>query len=74
MIEIDMKIFGQRLKELRQEMGFTQTALAAKTGVTQNAISKYEMAKAQPYLSSLVKLAVVLEVSIDYIAGLQDWP
>lgn len=64
--------FGDRLRECRAEKGLTQTRLAARLSVTQSTIGKYERGALQPNLEMLVQLCKVLEVSADYLLGLES--
>lgn len=63
---------SHRLSQLRKEMGFTQQALAELTGTHPNVIGKYELGLAVPSVEMAGKLAHVLGVSIDYLAGNDD--
>lgn len=65
-------MFGQRIKELRQERGLTQIQLAELLFTTQSTIGKYEREELQPNIEVLKKLCKVFEVSSDYILGLSD--
>ena len=56
---------GTRIAELRKEHAMTQLNLAEKTGVTDKAVSKWERDLSCPDVSSLPRLAEILEVSID---------
>ena len=49
-----------RIKELRQEQGLSQTALAKMAGTTQNTISSLETGQYSPtaYLSGLICMAL----------------
>lgn len=58
-------IFPKRLVEIRKLQGYTQQALADAVGMHVNQIKKYEAGNAQPTLSTLIKLAQTLRVSID---------
>jgi transcriptional regulator with XRE-family HTH domain len=63
--------FGQRLVTLRQARGLTQVQLAKATGMTQRAISYYEIEAEFPPAPALITLAQVLEVSTDELLGIQ---
>ena len=56
---------GTRIAELRKEHAMTQLNLAEKMGVTDKAVSKWERDLSCPDVSSLPRLAEILEVSID---------
>jgi transcriptional regulator with XRE-family HTH domain len=60
--------FGQRLVTFRQTRGLTQVQLAKATGMTQRAISYYEIEAEFPPAPAL---AQVLEVSTDELLGIQ---
>jgi transcriptional regulator with XRE-family HTH domain len=62
----------ERLKQLREEKNMTQVRLAIELGVSQETISGYEIGKAVPPADMLIKLANVLDTSVDYILGRTD--
>lgn len=57
--------FGNMVAALRKEKGMTQVELAEKMGVTDKAVSKWERDISFPDVSSIPKLAEILEVSVD---------
>jgi len=59
-------MFGDRLKELREEKKLTQEQLGKMINVSRQSISGYESQDIQPSLSNLVKLADIFDVSLDY--------
>lgn len=61
-----------RLKELREENGLTQQAVADYLNVKQNTYSQYENEKRQLSIDMLIKLAFFYKVSTDYILELED--
>ena len=67
-----MEIFAERLKELRIEKGYSQEDIAKAIGVTRTAISYWETNKKEPVFSSAVKLSKYFNVSLEYLAGLED--
>lgn len=66
--------FAQRLKELRIEKGLSQRELSLKLNkeITQSAIGLWELGKRIPNLDAVILLANFFDVSLDYIAGLED--
>jgi transcriptional regulator with XRE-family HTH domain len=60
---------GPRVAEIRKARGITQVELAAKLGITQGNLSKYERGELRLHSDLLVKLAEILAVSIDDIFG-----
>lgn len=65
-------IFGERLKELRLENEIGQVKLAEDLNVSKGIISLWENGLREPKLSNLITLAQYFQVSIDYLAGLED--
>lgn len=65
-------MFGQRIKESRQAAGLTQTQLAKLLSTTQSTIGKYEREELQPNVDTIVKLCRLLDISSDYMLGLED--
>lgn len=61
-----------KLKELREENGLTQVAVAKHLNVKQNTYSQYENGKRQLPYDALIKLSKFYKVSTDYILGLED--
>lgn len=64
-----MSIFSERLKELRLEKGLTQIELANMLGISQKSYSHWETQKTEPSFENLVKLADLLDVSLDWLFG-----
>ena len=62
-----METLNERIKQLRKEKGLTQSQLADELGVTDKAVSKWEVGEANPDISLLVKIAEVFNVTIDYL-------
>ena len=62
-------MFGDRLKELREEKEMTQEELGKLLNVSRQTISGYEAGAIEPSIANLVKLANIFNVSLDYILG-----
>ncbi|RPI93589.1 MAG: helix-turn-helix domain-containing protein [Chloroflexi bacterium] len=60
---------GQRLRELREARNISMRALAARSGLSANALSMIERGRASPSVSTLYKLADALGVSITSFFG-----
>ncbi len=56
---------ADRLVQLRKEKGLSQEALAAKLGVSRQAISKWERAEASPDTDNLITLAEIYGITLD---------
>ncbi|HEM3438617.1 helix-turn-helix transcriptional regulator [Streptococcus suis] len=61
--------FSERLKELRKKANFTQVEVAEKLGISQPAYASWERGAKKPTQENLVKIAQVLNVSVDYLLG-----
>ena len=58
-----------RLKEIRNIKGLSQKELSEKLNLKQNTISSYESSSIQPSLENLIKIADILDVSVDTLLG-----
>ena len=61
--------FAARLRQLREERGLTQLALAASCGWAVQKISLYERCLRSPSLNDLARLSEVLDVRISDLIG-----
>ena len=61
--------FSERLKELRKQAQLTQVDVAEKLGISQPAYASWERGAKKPTQENLVKIAQVLNVSVDYLVG-----
>ncbi|AKC63139.1 DNA-binding protein [Clostridium sporogenes] len=62
-------MFGDRLKELREEKEMTQEELGKLLNVSRQTISGYEAGAIEPSISNLIKLANIFNISLDYLLG-----
>lgn len=63
------ELFSARLKELRQESGLTIEAFANEVGVSKSSVGYYENQNRLPDLAAAARMAEVLGVTTDYLAG-----
>ena len=61
-----------RLKDLRKEKGYTQIRIQMMTGIDQSDYSKIESGKRYLTFEQCKKIAIALDTSMDYLAGLTD--
>ncbi|MEE0111487.1 MAG: helix-turn-helix transcriptional regulator [Oscillospiraceae bacterium] len=61
-----------RIKDLRKEKGYTQVKIQMMTGIDQSDYSKIESGKRYFTFEQCRKLAIALDTSMDYLAGLTD--
>lgn len=62
-------LFGERLKEERVRLEFTQAGLAEKSGLSREMLGKYERGLAEPGASVLAALAAVGVDSLYLLSG-----
>lgn len=63
---------GNRIKELRIKRGYTQQILATKINKSKATISSYEKDIQLPPLEVAIDIACALNVSLDYLVGLEQ--
>lgn len=64
-----MKIFAQRIRELRKETGRKQIEIADYLNISLRAYQYYESATHYPDVAGLIKLADYFKVTTDYLLG-----
>ena len=64
--------FGLRLRELREKKRLSQQQLADWLGLTRFSISNYENNTQTPPADTLVRLADIYGVSVDYLLGVKN--
>lgn len=68
-----METFCARLIESRKSAGLSQKEVAIEIGVTPSAYANYEQGIREPSLKLLAKICEALDVSADYLIGIDDW-
>ena len=63
----DVQESGKRLRDLRMKEGMTQDELSEKLGITKNAYQKIERGANGAKIDTLIELAEIFKVSLDYI-------
>ena len=61
--------FSERLKDLRKQAGLTQVEVAEKLGISKPDYASRERGAKKPTQENLVKIAQILNVSVDYLVG-----
>ena len=69
-----MKTFSEILKYERKAQGYTQEQFSQMLGINRGTYNKYELAEKgrEPKIEMLIKIAKLLDVSVDYLLGLED--
>lgn len=64
--------YAERIRALREDEDKTQTEIAALLNVGQRTYCDYELGKTRIPVDSLIVLAKLYDVSMDYICGISD--
>ena len=67
-----MKIFAERLRELRTEKRMSMKQLAKELNTTDAAVSNWENDINEPKITYLKFIAIYFGVTTDYLLGLED--
>ncbi len=59
--------FGQKLKSLRKEHGYSQEEFAQHLDVSRQAVSKWESDKGMPETDKLLQISTIFGVTLDYL-------
>lgn len=62
------------MRKLRKEKGYSQVKMQMLTGIDQSDYSKIETGKRNMTYDQCRRIALTLETSMDYLAGLTDDP
>lgn len=66
MADLNFKEIGQKIRERRLTLGVTQESIANQLDVNPSHISNIECGRANPSLTALIKIANILQCSVDY--------
>lgn len=61
--------FSERLRQLREKHGYTQKQLADAVHLSKNSICNYEKNVNLPNIETLMSLADIFNVTVDYLLG-----
>jgi len=73
-VTIEFALYAHRLRQLREQRGWSQRELARRCGFSNAMIRNYEEEDSNPSASALKKLVEQLGVSADYLLGFTDDP
>ena len=66
-------MFSERLNLTRKSRGITAQYMATRLNMQIRGYRKYESGDTQPPLDTLVQIADILDVSIDWLLGRDQW-
>jgi transcriptional regulator with XRE-family HTH domain len=63
----DPSQIGARIKDVRQERGWTQDQLAQAVGVSRSAVAQWETGRAGQITGNLTRIAASLDVGVEFL-------
>lgn len=72
MNEKTKEILKERMRKRRKELQLTQEMFAKNGGFTQQVISDWERGRNYPNLENMIRIAITLRTSIDWLLGLDE--
>lgn len=66
---MDWTILGNKIKNFRKSNKITQQELANKLEISRSTLSYYELGKIDPNIYTLIKLADIMDCSLDYLVN-----
>ena len=63
---------GERISKARAKANMTQEQLAEELNISRISVARYESGEMAPKLQNVVAIALALDVSVDYLLGLDD--
>ncbi len=57
---------GDRIRYLRDKVGFTQSYLAKRLGISRSAVNSWEMSLSSPSLANILEMTQIFHVNADY--------
>ncbi len=66
------QILGERIHLARRRVGLSQVELAARADISATTLNRVELGRQKLYAETLVTLARLLDVSVDYLVGMTD--
>lgn len=67
---LDIEILGNRIREARKEIGFTQAELADELGLSQAMVNKLETGRSKVTLEKLFSLSLALRQPVAYFLNI----
>ena len=64
-------MISEKIRELREKAGFSQSQLAKKLDVTRSSVNAWEIGLSTPTTEYIVAMSKLFHVSADYLLGLE---
>ena len=65
-------MISERIKELRENAGYSQSELARRLDVTRSSVNAWVMGLSTPTIQYVVAIAKLFHVSSDYLLGIKN--
>lgn len=69
---VNSKMIGNKIAEARKRAGLSQAQLAGHLFISPQAVGKWERGESLPDIITIVRLAEILGVDLNYFSGLED--
>lgn len=66
------QILGERIHLARRRLGLSQVELATRADISPTTLNRVELGRQKLYAETLVTLARILGVSVDYLVGMTE--
>ena len=65
-------MISDKIRELREQAGYSQAQLAKRLNVTRSSVNAWEMGISMPTTQYVIAMSKLVHVSADYILGIQN--
>lgn len=65
-------MIADKIRNLREKAGFTQTYLAKRLGISRSAVNAWEMALSSPSVANIIEMTKIFNVNADYFLTVSD--
>ena len=66
-------IIAARIKEIRRDLGLTQSQFGEKLSTSQDTVSHWELGTCFPTTDFVISICRIFDISADYLLGLKDF-
>lgn len=70
--EMNQIKIGKFIAERRKERGFLQKDIAARLGISEKTVSKWECGQGYPEITNLIQISNLFHVTVDYLVRDQE--
>jgi len=67
-----MKLFKERLRELRIEKGLKQDETANELNISRTCYAGWEQGRSEPNIDGIIMLCKFFDITADYLIGIED--